>query len=266
MSRTHLPKSDRPVKWMMIKDLDVHWIEAQRPLRHNKVIDIANALDPDGIGVICVAEIKNGNSEVTYHIIDGQHRVAAVRQLWGESERVPCEIIQDVDTPEEAAEIWLLRNTAQTAPTSYERFNVAVTANRELEVTVNEIIKACGYTVGWGELMAVVACITAYKQVGAEGLAWVLTTLRDTWGIEDKDAVRGSLVRGYALFWRDHGSKIDSDRLIKVVSERYTPNRLLGAAKTSRDTFRGTMAENVNRVLVTTYNYRLTEPSRLRHE
>lgn len=251
-----LPKSERPVKWLRVRDLDVKWVQAQRPVKQSRVTEIANNIDPNGLGVICVAEIPN-RSGTTYHIIDGQHRVAAVRSLWGEEERVPCEVIQDADSPEEAAEIWLLRNTGQAKPASYDRFNVAVTARRELECDVDSVIKACGYEVGWNKLMAVESCIAVYNSVGATGLTWVLTTLRDTWGRDDREAVSAGLLRGYAALWKKHGLKIDTDRLIKNVASRYTPNRLIGAARTSRDTFHGNLADNVVRVLETTYNYRL---------
>lgn len=237
------------------------WAESQRPLNQKAVKRIADNLDPSGIGVICVARIKGSNE---FHIIDGQHRVAAVKSLWGDTQQVPCEIIEDADSPEDAAKIWLKRNTSRTKPQAYDRFLVAVTAGEELETAVHKVIRACGYDVGYYKLMAVSSCITAYKQVGAYGLAWVLTTIREIWG-DEPEAVGGHIIRGLAEFrHRYEGQKIDTDRLIKTVSARYTPSRLLGAARTIRDTYRGNMADAVCHVLTQTYNQRLRQDSQLK--
>ena len=165
-----LTKKSHPIEWLKVKDLGVQWAEAQRTLSRRKVDSIINEFDPDAFGVLVVASL-NGDG---YHLIDGQHRAAAAMVVLGPEQTVPCEIIAGVDTAREAARVWLGRNTHQTKPNPLERFQRQVVAGEPEAVTINKIVKKGGFSVGVASLQAVVACQSAYRKHGEQGLSWVL--------------------------------------------------------------------------------------------
>lgn len=249
-SKAQLNKSTAPIKWIRVRELDVLWREAQRPLSKKKVKDIMDNFDPYAVGVIAVSP---ANRKGMYHIIDGQHRVEAMRQLWGDNEFVPCQVIEHASTLSEAASTWMTMNTARSKPTAYDRFNVAVQAGQEPDLSVAAIIQRCGYQVGYGKLMSVNACKDIYKASGEPGLRWVLNTITNMWGSDDSNAA-AAVVMALGSLYAQYGDVIDTDRLVKSVSRDYTPARLLGAGKAAREMMRGTLHENVRRVMVNSYN------------
>ena len=139
---------------------------------------------------------------------------------------------------------------------------MAVTAGRELECAVNEIIKASPFEVRQGSLTAVAACLTVYKKIGGPGLEWVLNHLAETWGPE-KESVQGALILGYGLWYERFVDQTEPSRLMKKVASRYTANSLVGAGRNARDMFGGSLASGILRILVTSYNYKLREENQL---
>jgi hypothetical protein len=258
---TVMPKSSYEVKWIPVGSLSVLWASAQRGLTQSKVEKIKEGFDPDAIGVLAVT-MPNGKG--VYHVIDGQHRRQAVLELWGDSQRVPCTILPG-RTEKEAAHIWSLMNGDRTMPTAIDKFRVAVTAGYADEVAVNNIIRDFGYKISGGfedgYLSAVAACLAIYRKRGPEALSWTLDTIQQTWG-KSRDGVHAATLRGYADLLAAHPS-VDQARLVTKVAKQYTPARLIGAARTAHDMFKGTLGANVVRILVQTYNHKLKTGARL---
>lgn len=258
-------KKQRPVKWIPVRDLDVRWAEAQRHINQKRVDKIAANLDPDAIGVITVSPGQDGK----YHIIDGQHRVAAIKQAWGDGQQVPCQVIEEAGSPAEAADIWLTVNTDRATPHSFERFGVAITAGRELECAVNEVIEASAFVLGKGGIQAVQVCMRIHERQGAGALAWVLDAADKIWKAGGP-AGQANILEGLAAFlarfrYEEEGTVYDFDdaRLVKQVALRYVPSRLIGSARAARETFGGSMGVNVARVMTRAYNTRLAQENHL---
>lgn len=257
---SHLLKYERPVKWFPAHALSVEWVEAQRPIKQRRVSKMVQEMDPDAFGVLTVAMLKDGS----FHIIDGQHRHAAVVQLWGPNERVPCQVIEGCDTPQEAAELWLTMNIDRSKPSAYESFRVAVTAKKPDAVAVYDIVEASPYSIGYGGILAVGSLLACYRAHGAKGLEWVLDTINKTWG-DSRDATQAGLIQGYTALYDAFGPDgIDAERLAKYVAKRHTPNAMIGAARTSREMFGGGIAINVARVAVADYNKHLKDVDHIR--
>lgn len=246
-------KTDHTTRWIPVKEISVVWAQSQRPLNEKEMKRIADEFDPDAFGTVQVS-LPNGKG--VYHCIDGQTRVGAVKLLWGEDEKVPCNILNAKD-PARAAHLFSLMNTGRTKPQILDRFRVAVTAGYETEVAVNKLLGGLGYKVGLdgndGTLSAVGACMTVYRRYGGERLRDALIVIQGTWG-KARDSVDGGLISGYAMFLDRHDAAVNRQRLVDRISKRYTPGRLLGAAKSAREVWRGTVADNVVRLLVSTYN------------
>lgn len=246
-------KSHHTTRWIPVKDLDVVWVESQRPFHKKWGNAIAKDFDPDKFGVLTVsAESGNGH----YHLIDGQHRKYAVETLFGDEEKVPCNIM-DANSPAEAAAIFDTLNTARKGLQAIEVFNVRVTAGEEAETAVMKIFKKFGYRVSGniedGTIRAVNACLYVFKKYGPEALEDVLSVLQATWGMNGK-AVDGVLIRGYADFI-DQYPTANFQRIVEKISSKFTPERFIGEARTHKDMFRSSIQHSIVELLKHSYNH-----------
>lgn len=249
-------KPDHTTRWIPVKQISVVWANAQRNLNEREVQRIIDDFDADAFGTVQVT-LPNGKD--MHHCIDGQTRVEAVRRMYGDDEKVPCNVL-DAKEPARAADLFSKMNTGRTKPQLIERFQVAVTAQYEVEVAINKLLTGMGYKVGAdgrdGTLSAVGVCTTVYKRYGADALRDALLVIQGTWG-KERESVDGAIIMGYAMFLNKHGKQIDRHRLVNRMSKQYTPARLIGAAKSAREVWRGSVASNVVRVLLSSYNHGL---------
>lgn len=247
------PKSNHATKWIPVRQLSILWADAQRPLDEKHVNKIVAKFDPDMFGVISVTQ---PDARGIYHVIDGNHRKHAVQKLFGEAEMVPCNVFEAAD-PARAAQLFYEQNFSRKTISTIDKFRVGKTAGFSTQSAVAKIIESLGYKVAAnsndGTIRAVGACETVYRQYGGDVLTLTILTLRTTFG-KSHEGVDANLIKGFAAFLSKFGPQIDRARLTERVSKDFTPARLIGAAKTAREMFRGDMAGSVSKVLVNTYN------------
>lgn len=254
---TNFTKQEHTVRWVATENLSVVWATAQRGMDNRKVAQIAENLDPDFFGVITVT-LPVGEGGV-HHVIDGQHRVAAIRQAWGDGQKVPCMVL-NVDDPKRAADIFSQINGKRSRPQAIDLFRVGVTAGYEAEVAVNKLVTGLGYHVGFdstdGSISAVAMCLSIYRRHGIARLRDTLTVIQGTFG-KSRESVDAAVLNGYTRFLVTYGTQIDRQRLVDRVAKQYTPGRLIGAARNWRDMKRISVADGIARVLLDTYNHGL---------
>src|SRR6185312_12773170 len=136
-------KSAHQTQWIPVKNLSIVWAKAQREFNERHADRIASDFDPDLFDDLVVT-LPNGNG--IYHVVDGQHRKAAVQKLYGEDEKVPFRVVNASD-PARAAAIFDKINTGRRKPNSVELFNVRVAAGYETEVAINRIVTYLGYRI-----------------------------------------------------------------------------------------------------------------------
>lgn len=249
--------------WVPLRHLSVVWASAQRSLQQRHVDEIAEHWDAsklDPIVVTCPLKDK------MRHVADGQHRVMAARALFSEEDKLPC-LEYPTTSPAEAARLFRTRNKAQRPISVLEDFLVGVTARDPECVAVKEIIDGLGYRVAKssdteGVIQAAGTCLRVYRRHGEEGLTWALGTIQETWGM-DPDAVKGWIIDGFARLLKKHRGVLDRNRLVKVLSRALTPNRLVAQARSTRDLHKGSMPDNIVRVIEMEYNSRLRTGARL---
>lgn len=248
-------KQDYATKWIPVSQLSVAWAKAQRTFNEKHAKKIADNFDPDMFGVLSVSK---PNKDGIYHIIDGQHRKAAIQALFGDRETVPCNIF-DVSDQARAAKMFDRINNSRKATSPLDRFRVRITAGSEVEVTINNIVNSLGYRIEMvngreGVIGSVQALTAVYQQFGPEVLKKALKTIQDTWGM-DYNSVSAPLLRGYGAFIAEYGSGIDHKRLVSSVAQKYAPGSLLGSAKGAKQIMGITsMVEAVKYILLRTYN------------
>lgn len=257
-----ISRASHTTQWIAVKDLSVVWSNAQRPCDDKWAERIAQDFDPDLLGVISVSQ---PNASGLYHVIDGQHRVAAIKALFGENEKVPCNVF-DATEPARAAQLFNRINTARRKPQRLDIFRVRVTAGEEIEVAVDKIIRSLGYRAGWknseGMIAAVDALTMVYRKHGADVLRYSLNLIKATWGLSP-DAVIGPIIKGYAAFVAEYGMDAKWERMVDRVSKKFSPRHLLGAARSMREGMQCSVDEAVKQVLVNAYNHGLRGNGRI---
>jgi len=245
-------RNDHATKWLPVKDISVVWAQAQRGYNEIKAKEIQDNFDPDLFGVVTVTTL-NGDGQ--YHCIDGQTRVGAIRDMWGDAEKVPCNIL-NARTKEQAAHAFRGLNNSKPVA-AIDKFRTGVTAGYPTENAIFNIGKGLGYTFSVqptnGHIGAVQACLAVYHQFGGDIFRDTLSVLQGTWGL-DYHSTSGPLIRGYGTFLNKYGHDANWQRLTDTVQKKYTPGRFMGAAKTYRELAGGTLANNIVAVLVATYN------------
>lgn len=249
-------KSAHATQWIPVKNLSIVWSQAQREFNERHADKIAEGFDPDLFDDLVVT-LPNGNG--IYHVVDGQHRKAAIQKLYGEDEKVPCRIVSATD-PARAAAIFDKINTSRRTPSGVEKFNVRVTAGYKDEVEINKVVTWLGYRISGetadGTIRAVAALTNVHKSFGLDVLKETLTTIKGTWK-DDCHAVDGPIIEGFAALIAEHRGHLDWKRLREQTAKKFTPGRLLGHAKSEREISGGTLGKSVRSVLIRQYNYGL---------
>jgi len=254
MEITHIP----------VRNLAVVWPEAQRPYNEAWAKEIAEAFDPDKFDPVKVT-MPNGNG--IYHICEGQHRVGAIRMLWGHDTLCPCLVAPEAD-PARAAEIFLDTNDNRDLVKKIAKFKVSVTAKRQEECAIDRICRHCGYRVEGSRAQDTVAAVDALKFVyrkGARTLDSTLHLLRDIWG-GDPSATSAALLRGFGSFVCEFSEHMDKGRLREVVAKKYTPGKLVIDAKGVKELMHINSTEAVMHILLRLYNKGLHQSRQLKRK
>jgi len=153
----------------------------QRFPNENKVNDIVKNFDPDAIGVLICSAREDG----TIAVIDGGHRVAALRMLGFEKMNVDCLVYFDLTIAEEA-KIFNLMNDNRTKPKTQDRFKAKVTSNDTNAVELNDIFKTVGLEVATkpmnNGIRAIGTVENVFKKHGADVTLKALTLLKEAFG------------------------------------------------------------------------------------
>lgn len=225
-----------------------------REISQPRVDQMSSRFEPEALGVITVSERVDGS----FVVIDGQHRVATLRQLHPEmnGHRIEARVFRGLSLAEEARLFVELNNTRLPHP--LQRYLKGVTANDPRLCAIDSVVKAAGLRVdqspGEGHIRCVAALAKAYDNYGEKHLAKVLSIVTNAWGRTDQ-AVTGSLVEGISLFLGRYTDRVDVDRLTtKLAAHGGGASGLLGHARGSKSIHGSSMANNVAAVVTTIYN------------
>jgi hypothetical protein len=134
---TRKPSKVRPVPIAQMRVPTA--LVVQREFRQAHADKIAANMDPNKLGFPVV-----NHRDGYYWILDGQHRIAALKQ-WDpaiEQTNLDCEVYEDL-TDSEMAEIFLGRDARKQIP-PFDKFHVACTAGRQRENDIRRAIETNG--------------------------------------------------------------------------------------------------------------------------
>lgn len=153
---------------------------AQRDLRPSRVDHLLKEFDLDDFGLVVVNQ-----RDSHFWIIDGQHRIEALKQWLGdwEGQVVNCRVYSGMTEQQEAEMFDRLNN--QLTVQNFDKFKVRVTAGRQTEVAVKKVVEKAGLKVarsGDNAIGAVATLVKVYDRAGADTLSRALKIAHASFG------------------------------------------------------------------------------------
>ena len=189
----------------------------QRGLDPRRVDKIAENFQRDAVGVLIVSHRDDG----TFHVVDGQTRVAAMRKLNLGREKVTCYVHEGLSLPQEAALFRYHNDSKRTQPLT--NFMMRVIEREPAAVEMSTILAKHGWQVTGATGRSCFAAVAALEWVyeganfgepgGGKACDAVISVLTNAFG-HHPDGVRAELVRGLGLVVLRYGDELDLRRLI----------------------------------------------------
>jgi hypothetical protein len=159
-------------------------------------------LDRDKLGVIIVSSREDG----TYWVIDGQHRVAALKAL-GDTDPVTCVVYDGLTTDREAKMFTAQGDSRRIHP--IDLFYAKVAAGDPESVQINQIIGDSGFNFNYyrkkaDTIQAPTTIIEITRRGGYDHLTDVLSIIGDVWFNQDT-AVPAFMLGGVSAFTMHYG-------------------------------------------------------------
>ena len=183
---------------------------AQRDLRPARVSRLAAVFDLEQMGAPTVSARGDW-----YYVIDGQHRVEALKQWLGtwQDQQIQCWTYEGLTEAQEA-EVFLKLNDVLAVP-AFAKFKVSVQAGRSGEADVDRIVRALGLRIAPGRagggICAVATLRRVYARGGAAVLSKALRIIRDAYGEAGMD---GPVIDGIGLLCQRYDGQLVEQRAI----------------------------------------------------
>jgi hypothetical protein len=232
----------------------------QRQTNGAQVQRIANNFNEAKLGMLVVSA-RDGQ----YFIVDGTHRVAALRRLGFESAMF---IVLQGLTYQQEADYFRRQNENTRGLTLYTRFKAGLESGDETCVAINAVVEKNGFAIGttsryFDTITAIFALVTIYDSYGVDVLDQTLRLIRATWEGNPTAKNREFLV-SVAEFVHRFGPCDFAQRLARVSLAAIWQEFLVWAQYQNRATANREMRVALCRVLVRHYNKGLASGSRKR--
>lgn len=185
---------------------------AQRDLRQARVDHLVANLDLELIGAPIVNE-RGG----WFYVIDGQHRIEALRQFGFTDEKIQCWTYVGL-TEQEEAERFLVTNDA-LAVDAISKYRSAITAERSVECDIDRVVRSLGLVVSRDKIPGAIGAVGTLRRVyarsGPSVLAHSLAIIRDAFGDAGLEAV---VIDGIGLVVQRYADDLDRDKAVKALS------------------------------------------------
>jgi hypothetical protein len=234
---------------------------AQREFRQAHGDKIAANLDLNKLGFPII-----NHRDGVYWVVDGQHRIYALKEWGFGDQKIPCEVYQGL-TDAEMADTFLGRDDRKPIQL-FDKFHIAITAGHKRETDIKRVVEANGQKIGRERdsgISAVGALGDVYDRFGETVLGQALRTINLGFA-GDPLAFDRSVVEGVALVFNRYNGRTNEKKLgAKLGDLRQGPRELLRKANAVRERTGNAMKNCVASVLVDLNNRGLgpRDPGRL---
>lgn len=225
----------------------------QRPFIQSHGDWLAANLDLNSLGLPVI-----NHRDGIFWVLDGQHRIYALRANGFESDPLECEVYENL-TDQEMAHIFLGRDRRR-AINPLAKFHVSVTAEDPRSSAILRAVETQGLKVSRSEeencIGAVGALGKVYDRCGETVLGQVLRTIKQAYA-GDSGAFDQSVIVGTGLVFNRYNGKTQEQHLADALSqERHGVRGLLRRAEAMRARTGGDKAQCVAASIVDIYNRR----------
>lgn len=250
------------ISQVLKKQFNAQWIKLnmlnigqpyQRPIKAHKVSDIVANFNAYQLAPMIVSKREDD----TFWVLDGQHRVRALRQMEWTNQEVLCQVLTGLSYEDEA-ELHGLYQVKRSTHTPIELYVTFLEAKRPLEVGIQTILDRYDLGVGRnrnestvGVIGSVEALRTIYLQ-DPELLDRVLNVVVEAWG-KETDGYHGNILRGLALVMQHYPKTLNDKWLINSL-QHTRPTVILAKAKEQQRVSNAPAVNNVGVVIVVSYN------------
>jgi hypothetical protein len=216
------------LRWVPLAKMKVSPV-AQRDLNESRVDHLVANMDLEQIGHPTVNE-RDGS----YYIIDGQHRVEALKAIGYGDQQIQCWTYLGL-TDEEMAERFLKLND-YLAVSAFDRFTKGVAAGRDVESDIDRLVRAQGLRVSRDKIDGAVAAVGTlrriYTRAGSKTLGRTLRLARDAYGDPGLDA---AVIDGLGHLCQRYNGELNDEAAVSKLAGVYGGvNGLLGKAEVLR--------------------------------
>lgn len=224
----------------------------QRQFRKGHAAQIAATLDLDALGYPVVS--RHGGH---YLVVDGQHRVAALR-MFGFTDDVvlECEVFDDLSEADEAV-LFRTRNRSKSVD-ALSDFRVALRHGDPRDSDIDAIVRHLGLRIGQrlrgqdDHVGAVSTLRSLHDRLGGQGLAKTLRIVRDGLGTAGLEA---PVMDGVGLCVQRYDGTLDEDAAVRALNAVPAGvSGLLNAAIKAQQIGGGSRVSNIAGVVVDAYN------------
>jgi ParB-like nuclease domain. len=222
-----------------------------------KVERMVKEFNQDALGVVTVSHRK----DLSYVIIDGQHRWETVRRVTDNQGTLRCRVFEGLTIEEEAQMFLDLNHT--TAPRLIDKFKVRITRQDPAAVEIAGIIGAYGWTVSHvpanGNINAVGVLERIYKlsvknEVEPNLVHSTILVITRAWG-NDRSGAQAVIFEGIGRLLDEYRDRVDLDILIQRMKEfKGGPLTLHAEAGQLAAIRKGKVSMAVAELLVEAYN------------
>lgn len=204
----------------------------QRELNPAKVVQIVNNFDPN-----LVNPVKVSYRDGKYWVFDGQHTIAALKQLnHGKDLKVECKVYYGLTWLDEA-HLFLEQTGKATKVEQNAKFRTLFNMGDPAVTAMVKYAEKAGYTIdfskssGPNRIICLSTLFKIYNSRTPQQYEEVLRIIKAAWG-SDKDSVSNQILSGVALFCKTYTGQYNTNTLIKKLS-RVSPAMIIREGKIS---------------------------------
>lgn len=223
----------------------------QREFRKAHGDRIAAELDLNKIGYPVI-----NHREHNFWILDGQHRIYALKQNGFDAYDLMCEVYEDLSDAE-MADIFLGRGAAK-AISPYDKFHVACTAGYKREGDIRRTVESNGLKISRAQERGCIGAISAlgrvYDRSGSTVLGQVVRTLNHAFD-GDANSFDASMIEGLGnVFNRYNGKTNEREMSARLAAVPQGVRGVLRRAESQRERTGNLKAQCVAAAIVDIYN------------
>ncbi len=225
----------------------------QRPVEEREVERLIREWDDRLLDPIVVS-FRDGK----FNVVDGQHRIAAMRRMnGGEEVMVVCKIYSGLTYEQEAALCYKL-DKAKKRLSLAQSANALAESGTDAEIsTIKSLVERNGFVWALGrktgrpnEIGSTRAVINAWRLLGSSEFAHLLVLLRCAWD-GDPRSLTSFVITGMALFLKTYAVEMDDRAFVRQLS-KVDPDEIIRRGKLDYST--SNTALRYARVILEKYN------------